>query len=132
MRVYEGLLLVEPTIASRDWPKVQDEVERIAKKNGASVIQLNKWGERKLTHPVKKNNRGAFVLAYFSAPPTALGKIKADLQLSEIVLRSLLLAHEGEMRKEPPKDFETAGPLPPKIRGPHGPGGPRPFGPPRA
>ena len=131
MRVYEGLLLVEPTIASREWQKVQDEVERIAKKNGASVIQLNKWGERKRTHPVKKNNRGAFVLTYLSAPPASLVKIKADLQLSEILMRSLLLAHDGEMRKEPPRDFETAGPLPPKIRGPRG-GGMGSFGPPRS
>ena len=104
-------------------------------RNGATVIQIIKWGERKLTYPVKRNNRGTFVLAYLSAPPTAMGKIRSDLQLSEIVLRSLLLQHEGELRKEPPKEFETAGPLPPKIRGPHGgrPGehGTRSFGPPR-
>ena len=131
--MYEGLLLVDPIVASRDWQKVTDEVDRIAKRNGATVIQINKWGERKLTYPVKRNNRGAYVLTYLSAPPTAVGKIKADLQLSEVVLRSLVLAHEGELRKEPPKDFETAGPLPPKIRGPHsGPpgGGTRSFGPP--
>ena len=127
MKMYEGLLMVEPAIASRDWQKVVDEVDRIAKRNGATVIQIHKWGERKLSYPVKRNNRGAYVLTYLSADPTALGKIKADLQLSEVVLRSLLLSHEGEMRKEAPREFETAGPLPPKIRGP---GGPRSFGPP--
>ncbi len=131
MRTYEGLLLVEPTIASKEWPQVLEEFDRIVKRNGATVLQMNKWGERKLAHLVKKNARGAYVLAYFSAPPEAVVKIRADLQLSEIILRSMLVVHQGELRKDPPRDFETAGPLPPKGVRPHfggGPPGGRPFG----
>jgi len=79
------------------------------------VLSVVKFGERKLAFPVKKSNRGAYVVAYFSSPEKALGKIKADFQLSEVVMRSLILAHEGELRKESPRDFETAGPLPPKT-----------------
>ncbi len=146
MRTYEGMLLVEPTIAAKEWQRVVDEVERIAKRHGAAVLQVSRWGERKLAYPVKKNNRGTYVLTYFSAPPTVVGKIKADLQLSEVVLRHVILQHEGELRKEAPKDFETAGPLPPKTDRPgfggggfgggdrfggggfRGPGGPPPMG----
>lgn len=115
MKTYEGMLLVDPTIAAREWPRVVEEIDRIVKRNGATVLQVSKWGERKLAYPVRKSNRGAYVLAYFSAPESAVPKIKADLQLSEVVLRNLLVAHDGELRKDPPKDFETVGPLPPKI-----------------
>lgn len=114
MRTYETMLLVEPTVATREWNRVVEEVDRVVKRNGASVLSVIKWGERKLAYPVKKNNRGTFVLAYFSAPEQAVGKIRGDLQLSEIVLRSLVVHHEGELKKEAPKDFETAGLLPPK------------------
>ena len=120
MRTYEGMLLVEPTIAAKEWQRIVDEVERIAKRHGAAVLQVSRWGERKLAYPVKKNNRGTYVLTYFSAPPTVVSKIRADLQLSEVVLRNIILEHEGELRKEPPKDFETAGPLPPKTDRPGG------------
>ncbi len=115
MRTYEGMLLVEPTIAAKEWNRVVEEVERIVTRHGATVLQLARWGERKLSYPVKRHNRGTYALVYFSSPENALTKIKADLQLSEVVLRNLLLAHEGELRREPPKDFETAGPLPPKT-----------------
>jgi small subunit ribosomal protein S6 len=147
VRTYEGMLLVEPTIAAKEWQRVVDEVERIAKRHGAAVLQVSRWGERKLAYPVKKNNRGTYVLTYFSAPPKVVGKIRADLQLSEVVLRHVILQHEGELRKEAPKDFETAGPLPPKTDRPGfggggfgggdrfggggfrpGPGGPPPMG----
>ncbi len=122
MKTYEGMLLVDPTVAAREWNRVVEEVERIVKRSEATVLQVSKWGERKLSYPVRKSNRGAYVLAYFAAKPEALTKIKADIQLSEVIFRSLLLRHEGELRKEPPRDFETAGPLPPKIDRGNGPG----------
>jgi small subunit ribosomal protein S6 len=121
------MLLVEPTIAAREWNRVVEEIDRIVKRNGATVLQVAKWGERKLSYPVKRNNRGAYVLAYFAAPEGAVGRIRGDFQLSEVVLRNLIVAHEGELRKEPPRDFETAGPLPPRMDR----GGDRPPGPPR-
>jgi small subunit ribosomal protein S6 len=108
------MFLVEPTIATREWNRVVEEIEKVAKRNGATVVAVNKWGERKLAYPVRRNNRGTYVLGYFSAPEKAVMKIRADLQLSEVVLRSIIVRHEGEIRKEPPKDFETAGLLPPK------------------
>jgi small subunit ribosomal protein S6 len=109
------MLLVDPTIATKEWAKVGEEVDRLVKRHGASVISVVKFGERKLAYPVKKSNRGSYVVAYFSSPEKALGKIKADFQLSEVIFRSLILAHDGELRREPPRDFETAGPLPPKT-----------------
>jgi len=124
VKTYEAMLLVDPTVAAKEWNRIGEEVDRIVKRHGGAVIQVTRFGERKLAFPVRKSNRGTYVLAYFSAPGKVLGKVKADLQLSEVVYRSLLLAHEGELRKEPPKDFETAGPVPPKIDGFRGPGGP--------
>ena len=115
MKTYEGMLVVEPTIAAKEWNRVTEEIDRIAKRNGASVLQVGRWGERKLSFPVRKSKRGTYVLAYFSASEQSLTKIKADFQLSEVVFRSLLVAHEGELRQAPPKDFEIAGPLPPKT-----------------
>lgn len=112
MQTYEGLLLVEPTVAAREWAKVTEEIERVAKKNGATVLQVAKWGERKLAFPVKKSKRGAYVLAYFASPEGQVGKIRADFALSEIVLRHIIVRHSGEMRKEPPRDFEIAGTVP--------------------
>ena len=115
MKTYEALLLVEPTIAAKEWPRVGEEVDRIVKRHGAAVLSVVKFGERKLALPVRKSNRGSYVVAYFSSPEKVLGKIKADFQLSEVVMRSLILAHDGELRKDPLRDFETAGPLPPKT-----------------
>lgn len=133
MRTYEAMLLVEPTVAAKDWAKVTAEVDRVAKRNGASVLCLTKWGERKLFYPVRKNNRGTYVLTYLEADEQSVVKIRSDFQLSEIVMRNLIVQHEGDLRKEPPKDFESAGLVP--RRSPEDLGDDRQsrsFGPPRA
>ena len=117
MKTYEAMLLVEPTIAAREWEKVVEEVDRVAKRNKAKVLSLTKWGERKLAFPVKKNNRGAYVLSYFEAENDAVSGLKSDFGLSEVVLRNMIFAHEGEMKTEPPEDFGTAGLVRPKRPG---------------
>lgn len=131
MKQYEGMFLIEPTTASKEWARVEEEIGRLIKKHGGQMVNLAKWGERKLSYPVKRSNRGTYVLAYFSADETRVHTIRADFQLSEVVMRTLITAHEGEIRKEPPKDFETAG-LVSIRRVPDGDDrGTRSFGPPR-
>ncbi len=67
MRTYEGMFLVDPVVAAREWTKVTEELDRIIKRNGGEIVLLNKWGERKLAYPIRKNNRGAYVIAFFKA-----------------------------------------------------------------
>jgi small subunit ribosomal protein S6 len=111
------MLLIEPTLATKEWDKVVAEVDRIAKRNGATVVSVTKWGERKLAYPVKRNNRGTYAVAYFQAEETAVAKMRSDFQLSEVVIRNIFVQHEGDPKKEPPKDFETAGLVPRKPMG---------------
>jgi small subunit ribosomal protein S6 len=117
MSTYEGMLLVEPTVAAREWEKIVEEVERVAERNKAKVLSITKWGERKLAFPVKKNNRGAYVVSYFEAEGESVKGLRSDFNLSEVILRSSIFVHEGEMATEAPEDFPTAGLIRPKRPG---------------
>lgn len=107
---YEIMFIVEPTVASKDWGRVTEELEKTIARYGGQVLSLKKWGERKLSFPIQKQQRGTYVLGYFSGPPDSVNKIRDDFRLSEIVLRFLVLAHEGKVdAQEAPKNFETVG-----------------------
>lgn len=99
MKNYEAMFILEPTISAKEWDKASGEIEQILKKHGATIISIDKWGERKLTYPIRKNNRGTYVLTYFQAPSDAISKIYVDCQLSDIILRVLILVHIGEVKK---------------------------------
>ena len=108
MKNYEGMFLLEPAISATDWDKASGEIKRILEKHKAEITNIDKWGERKLAYSIRKNARGTYVLVYFKAPGEAIPKIKVDCQISEIILRILIIAHEAEPQKvAAPVNFST-------------------------
>jgi small subunit ribosomal protein S6 len=70
---------------------------------------MKKWDERRLAYEVRGQKRGLYILAYFKAPGAQLSHIERDCNLSEKILRAMILradhlsdeqmtAHDG--RKE--------------------------------
>ncbi len=108
MKTYELMLIADPAIASKEWDRVEDEIQKTLTRYGATILSLKKWGERKLAYKLKRQQRGTYVLVYFQSPADGISKIVADLELSETILRALVLQLKGEFKeKEMPKDFET-------------------------
>ena len=63
---------------------------------------MKKWSERKLAYEVKGQKRGSFVLVYFRAAHDQITQIDRDCNLSDLVLRNLILKadHIGETELE--------------------------------
>ena len=97
MNTYEALFLVDPTQASTNWEKTVKHVGDLLTKQEAKILKESKWAERKLAYPVQRQKRGAYLLVYFEAPSASIAKIKNDCQLSEVILRVLILRATREM-----------------------------------
>lgn len=91
MRTYEGMFLVEPMQASTNWSAVIGHIRQVLTKHKAKVINVSKWAERQLAYEIKKQKRGTYILIYFEAPSESIARIKAECQLSEIIMRVLIL-----------------------------------------
>jgi len=103
-RRYEGMFLVEPSLAAKHWDRVETELRRILEKNNATVESFQKWGERKLAYPIERQKRGTYVLVYYWATGEQMNAIQTDIRLSEIILRSLILqtnAEAGDIKNVP-------------------------------
>jgi ribosomal protein S6 len=98
MKTYEGMFLVDPAQASTKWDESVEHIKGLITKHGGKIINITKWAERKLCYTIKQQRRGTYVLSYFEAPPDAISKLNADFNLSEIVLRAMILVKtEKEM-----------------------------------
>lgn len=87
---YEAMILF-PQSAMADLKGVVEHVKDLLTKNGGEVIALKKWADRPLAYPINKQKRGLYILCYFSAPTDKLGDIERSFNLSEQVLRQLIL-----------------------------------------
>jgi len=87
---YEGMFLVSQAAAT-DFKGVVDHIRSILEKQGGTILAMRKWDERRLAYEIDKQKRGLYILTYFSAPNLALGQIERNCNLSEQIMRVLLL-----------------------------------------
>jgi small subunit ribosomal protein S6 len=90
-RLYESLFLVDSAEAAADWAGINEHIKKLLERNGAEVVSIRKWDERPLAYPIMGKNRGTYILAYFNSPSGAIAAIERDCQLSERIMRVLIL-----------------------------------------
>lgn len=103
MKIYEAMFLLDPTFGA-DWPAAEAEVKRLLERAEAKILGMKKWDERKLAYTIKRNKRGVYVLVFFESPPDKIAPLERDVQLSEKILRVLILRREHLT----PEDIEKA------------------------
>jgi len=90
-RVYEALFLVDSALAAAQWDHVMELLQKVLDRAQARVISVRKWDERKLAYPVQGKGRGTYILAYFECASSIIRQIERDVQLSEEILRVLVI-----------------------------------------
>lgn len=99
-KLYEALFLVNQNALAADPAAVVAQVQEILNRAGAKTHVLRKWDERKLCYSIAGQKRGTFFIAYFDVTPTAIAQIERDSNLSEVVLRAMILRAEHVGAKE--------------------------------
>lgn len=87
---YEGLFLF-PQSATADLQAVIDHMMEILARADAELISLRRFDERRLAYEIKGHKRGVYFLIYFRARSNALVGIERDCNLSEQLLRWLII-----------------------------------------
>jgi small subunit ribosomal protein S6 len=94
LKRYEAMYLFD-SAATRDWASIEQEVQRLCGRIGAELLVCVKYDERRLAYEINRRKRGTYVLTYMDAPPDRIGDLERDVQLSEFVLRVLVLRAEN-------------------------------------
>jgi small subunit ribosomal protein S6 len=93
-REYEAMFLLDNAAAVADFDGTAALVDQILERNGATLVQKEKWDERKLAYEIGGHKRATYYLTYFRAPTTSLVGIRGDANLSEKIIRHLVMVLE--------------------------------------
>ncbi|MEO6437176.1 MAG: 30S ribosomal protein S6 [Tepidisphaeraceae bacterium] len=96
---YEAMFLFPPP-GTTDLDGMIKLAQGFIERHGGKVLLIKKWDERKLYYEIKKQKRGMYIIAYFTAAGTAVGQIERDVMLSEDVLRVLITTADHLKQKE--------------------------------
>jgi small subunit ribosomal protein S6 len=86
---YEAMFLLGSAHTS-DVDAATKIVRGIIERHEGKIIVLKKWDERKLAYEIRGEKRGLYIIAFFTAPPTAIAGIERDVSLSDEVLRVMV------------------------------------------
>jgi small subunit ribosomal protein S6 len=108
---YEVMFLLSPAVAA-DLHGALAHIHEILARGHAEVLAMRKWFEGRLAYEVEGQKRGVYILAYIKAPAGDVSHIERDCNLSEKIMRSMILRcdhlSEDEMRSyDARRDLET-------------------------
>ena len=93
--VYECMFLLDTNKVAGDVPGAAKHLHAVLERNNAEILASRPWDERRLAYPIRKNNvvhkKGLYYLVYFRAEGPTLSKIEHDINLNEMILRSMIL-----------------------------------------
>ncbi|HVX16145.1 MAG TPA: 30S ribosomal protein S6 [Pirellulales bacterium] len=89
--VYEGLFIFDSNRYSRDPGGVSAQIAESVKKLEGEVLVSRLWEERRLAYPINGQRKGTYWLSYFRMDGKHLTTLERECQLSESIMRSLVI-----------------------------------------
>lgn len=98
------MFLVDSAEAGADWDGVMAAIKRILERAEAEILSVRKWDDRRLAYEIRGKARGTYILCYFRADGERIRDIEKDVQLSEKIMRVLILNAERLKTEDIEKD----------------------------
>ena len=88
---YELVLVISPEVVEEKFEATIDNISRFIAGKGGVVSDIERWGKRRLAYPIRHFVEGSYVLTRFKLEPAFGKELETNLQISEEVLRHLLI-----------------------------------------
>ena len=97
MKEYELTVLVHPDLEA-NLDTVLDKVRALVTDNGGEIIKEDNWGKKKLAYSIRREEFAVYVYFEVKLPAEALLKISNVLNITDEVLRYLLVKADEKAR----------------------------------
>lgn len=98
MKEYELTVLIHPDLEA-DLETPLTKVRDIIKNAGGTIVREDNWGKKKLAYPIRREEFGIYIYMDVSLPADAPLKISNIFNITDEVLRYLLVTVNAKARK---------------------------------
>lgn len=91
LRDYELVFIISPEVSEETLEATVGSVNQFITGKGGVISDEERWGKRKLAYPITSFLEGNYVLTRFKMKPIWSRELEANLQISEEILRHLLI-----------------------------------------
>ncbi len=94
MRPYETAFLIAPNLPDEDNEKLIDQMAEIVSKKKGKMVNVDKWGKRRLAYPIQKFEEAFYVFFLYEGEPAVLAELERRFKQTEAILRYLTVRTE--------------------------------------
>ncbi len=112
MNSYEVIFILDPALTEEGVEAEIGPVREVVDRNGGEVLDVQKWGKKRLGYVVKKRRDGQYVLLNVRGKASVVPDLERHFRITETVLKGIVVKAE-EPRKtrfkaKPPRSREAA------------------------
>jgi len=100
MRRYELIFILRPGLGEEEINTVVEYAQQIILNEKGTIIDLNKWGMKKLAYTIKKESQGYYVYCEFAGTPAAVAEIERRFRIDDGVLKYITIKTADAMTEE--------------------------------
>ena len=86
---YETVFILTPVLSDVQMKEAVEKFSKVLTDNGATIVNTEEWGLRKLAYPIAKKSTGFYTLIEFDAEPQTIKKLETAYRRDERVIRFL-------------------------------------------
>lgn len=107
MNQYEVMYIIDTALEEQARADLINRFSGLVETNGGQVDRVDEWGKRRLAYPINYKTEGYYVLMYIAAPAELPRELERNLQISDSVLRYMVIRFEGALppKREPLKPY---------------------------
>ena len=86
---YDTVFILTPVLSDAQMKEAVEKFTTVLKEKGATIVNEEMWGLRKLAYPIQKKSTGFYTLVEFEGEPTVVKKLETAFRRDERVMRFL-------------------------------------------
>ncbi len=100
MRRYEVTCVLAPTLSPEEVEQAIENFKQAGEERGATLVDLDNWGKRRLAFPVKKHTEGYYVVYTFEEPAAqAIAELERRFKVADQVIRFLTVRVDEDLKR---------------------------------
>lgn len=100
MRRYEVVFVLAPTLSDDEVDETIEGFSKTAGESGAQLVEVDKWGKRRLAFPVEKHTEGSYVVLTLEEPAaTAVAELERRFKVTDSVIRFLSVRTDLDLKR---------------------------------
>lgn len=98
MQSYEVIFILDPALGDDGVEAAIAAAKSVVTREGGEVVEVQKWGKKRLAYVIGKRREGHYVFFRMQAPAKAVVELERHLKIAESVLKYLTVRMEPVRR----------------------------------